>query len=344
MPLTLGYSALHGVLKTPDAIHLLEEMLVHEAAGRTLASPKFITDFEGGSMRILFAADYEAGYFATKAYHSVKGAGPRYIVTLYRLQTGELLALLDGSLITDLRTGAASGVVARRVPVKAPITVGVIGSGNQARTQLESLAAVYPLASAAVYSPTARNRELFAAEMSVKLAIPIKVEASAEAAARGHSVVVTASSSRSPDPVLRGAWLDRCRLLCAVGNTRPQFAEVDTQCFADAALVVGDTEHAFGEAGELRRAAELRALPQSKRATLAQLVSGEIKVPREGLITFKSVGSALQDLALAGHYYELLGERSGVPTAADLASVRQPLQEPARKPPARTAGSTKPKG
>ena len=332
MPVTLGYSALHGVLGMSDAIRLLEEMLDHEAAGRTIASPKFNADFEGGSMRFLFAADYEAGYCATRAYHSVKGAGVRYVVTLYRLKDGELLALLDGAVITDLRTGAASGVVARRTPVKSPVTVGVIGSGHQARAQLESLATVYRLASAAVYSPTPAHREAFASEMSAKLAIPIKVVTTAERAVRGCSVVVTATGLRNPEPVLRGAWLQSCRLLCAVGNTRPQFAEIDTQCFADAALVIADTEHAFGEAGELRQAMELRALSHTKRATLSQVVSGEIKVPREGLITFKSVGSALQDLALAGRFYELLGERAGVPTAADLGRARQTKRGLGKKP------------
>lgn len=330
MPVTLGNSALKGVLRMPDAIRLLEEMLSHEAEGRTVASPKFNADFEGGSMRILFAADYEAGYCATKAYHSVKGAGVRYVVTLYRLKDGELLAFLDGSLITDLRTGAASGVVARRVPVTAPITAGVIGSGHQARAQLESLASVYRLASAAVYSPTAAHRDAYASEMSAKLGIPIKVADSAEAAVRGNKVVVAASSARTSEPVLRGAWLEKCRLLCAVGNTRPQFAEADVDCFARAALVVTDTRHAFDEAGELRQASHAGVLPEAKRATLAQLVSGETKVPRHGLVTFKSVGSALQDLALAGRYYELLGERSGVPAAPDLASVRLPVREAGR--------------
>lgn len=322
MALTLGYSALNGVLQMPEAIGLLEEMLKHEAAGRTATSPKFVSDFEGGSMRVLFAADYEAGYFATKAYHTIKGAGTRYVVSLYRVKNGELLALLDGSLITDLRTGAASGVAARRVPVKAPVTIGVIGAGNQAHTQLESLAAVYKIDSATVYSPTPANRERYAKEMSGKLGIPVKAADTAEAAVRGHSVVVTASNSRSTEPVVRRAWLDRCRLLCAVGNTRAEFSELDTPCFADAALIVADTGHAFGEAGEFRRAAEAGALPQGKRATLAQLVSGEIEVPREGLITFKSVGSALQDLALAGRYYELLGKSAGVPAAPDFAQVR----------------------
>lgn len=323
MPVTIGYSAIRDALGMPDAIRLLEEMLSHEAAGRTAASPKFNTDFENGSMRILFAADYEAGYCATKAYHTIKGAGVRYVVTLYRLRDGELLALLDGSVITDLRTGAASGVVARRVSVKEPITVGVIGSGNQARTQLESLACVYRIASAAVFSPTPANREAYASEMSAKLGIPIKVAQTAQDAVRGRCVVVTASSSRSDEPVVQAAWLDRCRLLCAVGNTRSQFSELDVKCFTHAALVVADTEHAFSEAGEFKRAFDAGVLPSAKRATLAQLVSGGKKVPGEGLVLFKSVGSALQDLALAGRYYELLGERAGVPTAPDLARVRK---------------------
>jgi ornithine cyclodeaminase/alanine dehydrogenase-like protein (mu-crystallin family) len=210
------------------------------------------------------------------------------------------------------------------VPVKAPVTVGVVGSGHQARTQLESLAAVYRVTSAAVYSPTQSNREGYASDMSAKLKIPIKVADSAEAAVRGRAVVVTASSSRTAEPVVRGAWLERCRLLCAVGNTRPQFAEIDLDCFENAALVVADTEHAFSEAGELKRAVEVGALSGTKRSTLAKLVSGATKVPREGLVTFKSVGTALQDLALAGRYYELLGKRAGMPLAADLARLRQP--------------------
>jgi alanine dehydrogenase len=321
---TLGYAALEDALGMPEVIDLLERMLGHEAAGRTFASSKFNTDFEGGSMRILFAADYEAGYAATKAYNTGPG-GVRYVVTLYRLSDGELLALLDGQLITDLRTGAASGVIARRVPVASPVTIGIVGSGHQARTQLESLASVYPVAEAMVYSPTAAHRERYAAEMSVRLGIRVIAVSSAEAAVLGRPVVVTASSTRSTEPVLRAQWLDACRLLCAVGNTRPQFAEADIDCFAGASLAVADTAHAFHEAGDLRRPIDLGLLPESRCATLAQLVSGSVALPREGRIVFKSVGSALQDLALAARYYELLGERAGIPAAADLAKARQPV-------------------
>jgi ornithine cyclodeaminase/alanine dehydrogenase len=116
-----------------------------------------------------------------------------------------------------------------------------------------------------------------------------------------------------------------------VGNTRRDFAEVDVRCFSDAALVVVDSWHALEEAGELRAAIAANALPEAKRASLAQIVTGAARVPAEGLIVFKSVGTALQDLALAGRYYELLGSDGGPATAADLASVR-PNEVGARRP------------
>jgi alanine dehydrogenase len=318
----LDIGAIEGVLSMRDAIDLLEKALAHEAGDGTSVSPKFTTDFDGGAMRVLFAADSAAGYCAMKAYHSIKGAGTRYVVLLYSLSSGELLALVDGRLITDLRTGAASGVAARKVPIDGPVSVGIIGSGNQARTQLESLAAVYEIELATVYSPTVANREAFAREMSGKLGIMVTPAESVEAAVRGHNVVTTASNARNAEPVVYGEWLQSCRLLCAVGNTRRQFAELDLQCFRKAGLVIVDSLHAIDEAGELRKAAAAGELPETKRATLAQLVTDAAPIPAEGLVIFKSVGTALQDLALAAHYYEALAGRPGIVMAPDVASLR----------------------
>lgn len=322
MAVMLGRGALEGAIGMREAIDLLEAMLAHEAAGATSVSPKHVTDFKGGFMRMLFAADTQAGYAASKLYHNIQGVGTRYVVSLYRLKDGELLAVLDGQLITDLRTGAASGVMARKVPMAGPVSVGIIGSGNQARTQLESLAAVYQVRSAVVYSPTRSNRDAYAREMSDKLRIAVTAVDSAEAAVAGRLVVATASSARTKEPVLRGAWLSQCRLLCAVGNTRAQFSEADVRCFADARLVVADSGHAFDEAGELIQAARSGAIPAEKRATLGQIVAGAVTVPGDGLVAFKSVGSALQDLSLAARYYELLGKRPGLAAAADVGTLR----------------------
>lgn len=318
----LDFASMDGLLCMADAIGLLEKTLTHEARGGTSVSPKYTTEFKGGAMRVLFAADSDAGYCAMKAYHSIDGVGTRYVVLLYSLKNGELLALIDGRLITDLRTGAASGVAARKVPLTGPATIGLIGSGNQARMQLESLAAVYEVESALVYSPTVAHREVFAAEMSAKMGFPVTAVNSAEAAVRGRQVVATASKARDNEPVVRGEWLRDCRLLCAVGNTRRRFAEVDVACFRSAGIVIVDSEHAVEEAGELRQAVAAGALPDTKRATLAQIVAGARSVPPEGLVVFKSVGMALQDLALAAHYYEMLAGRPDIVTAPNVASLR----------------------
>jgi ornithine cyclodeaminase/alanine dehydrogenase-like protein (mu-crystallin family) len=325
MTVMLDAGALEGVLSMRDAIDLLEEMSRHEAAGKTFTSPRLNTTFDGGWMRMMFGADFATGRAATKAYHMAEGSGVRYVVSLYGLADGELLAVMDGRLITDLRTGAASGVVARKVPVSGRVTVGLIGSGHQSRMQLESLAAVYRIESASVFSPTAAHREAFAGEMAAKLGFQIKAVGTAETAARGHAVVVAATSSRSSEPVLRGAWLDRCRLLCAVGSTRPQSVEVDAECFRGAELVVVDSARAVEEAGDLQVAVKQGAAPEEKQATLAQLVTGKTAVPAQGRVVFKSVGSALQDLALATRYYELLGSRAGLPSTPQLASLKRPV-------------------
>jgi ornithine cyclodeaminase/alanine dehydrogenase-like protein (mu-crystallin family) len=324
----LGADALEGALGMRDAIDLLEAASRHEAAGRTFVSPRLNTAFDGGWMRMMFAADYETGYAATKAYHMIQGVGVRYVVSLYRLVDGALLAVLDGRLITDLRTGAASGVVARGVRVEQAVSIGLLGSGHQSRMQLESLASVYRVDSAAVFSPTAAHREAFAREMSSRLGFPVTAAASPEAAVRGRAIVVAATSSRSREPVLRSEWLDRCRLLCAVGSTRPESVEVDPRCFGNAALVVVDSARAVEEAGDLQQAEKSSLIDPSRRATLAQVVSGQRGVPRDGIVVFKSVGTGLQDLALGQRYYELLGSRTGLPGVPELASLKKPVSAP----------------
>ena len=322
MTAMIGIDALEGAIDMPEAIDLLERTIAHEEAGRTSVSPKYVTEFENGAMRILFAADSAAGYCAMKAYHNVNNAGTRYVVLLYSMKDGDLLAVIDGRLITDLRTGAASGVIARKVDIPGRVSVGILGSGNQARTQLEALASVYAIDRAEVYSPTADNRERYARQMSTKLGFTVSPVDSAEAAVRSKHVVATASNARGTDPIVRREWLERCRLLCAVGNTRPKFAEIGADTFAQAAFTVVDSRHAFHEAGDLIMAAKAGALPESKQATLGQILTGSRSVPGEGLIVFKSVGMALQDLALAARYYELLGSRKELASPSNVASLR----------------------
>ena len=320
-----GAGVLEGALGMRDAIDLLEAASRHEAAGKTFVSPRLNAAFEGGWMRMMFAADYAAGYAATKVFHLREGQGVRYMVSLYRLSDGELLAVLDGRLITDLRTGAASGVLARQVAIAGPVSVGLIGSGHQARMQLDALASVYPVSSATVYSRSLENRERFAREASARCGFPVRPASSAEAASRGHAVVVVATSHRGSAPLVHGDWLAGCRLLCAVGSTRPESVEVDARCFGDAVLVVVDSPRAADEAGDLQQAVRSGAIAEGVPATLAQIAAGGVVPPASGLVAFKSVGTALQDLALALRYYQLLGARADLPSAPDLPSLKEPV-------------------
>jgi ornithine cyclodeaminase/alanine dehydrogenase len=176
-----------------------------------------------------------------------------------------------------------------------------------------------------VFSPTPGHRDKFARDMTVRLGIPVAAADTVEAAVRGANVVVAATSSRSAEPVLRGEWLDRCRLLCAVGSTRPESVEIDARCFERADLVVIDSERAAEEAGDLRQAIEAGAAPESKRVNLAQIAAGATSPPMEGMVLFKSVGTALQDLALAIQYFEQLGELPHYSRVAELASLKQPV-------------------
>ena len=323
MAVIFGADALEGVIEMREAIDLLEWMGRHEATGRTVVSPGLTTQFEGGWMRLMFAADHQSGYAATKAFHTIEGVGTRYVTSLYRLGDGELLAVLDGRLITDLRCGAASGVVARRVYVPDPVTVALIGSGCQARMQLESLASVYRVQSARVFSPTPEHRSKFAHDMTVLRGFPVTAVESAEAAVRKASIVIAATNSMSGEPVLRGEWLDGCRLLCAVGATRPESIEIDAHCFERADIIVLDSARADEEAGDLHHAVDAGAVPESKLASLAELATSAARVPMQGLVLLKSVGTVLQDLALAVQYFEQLGELPHYSRVAELASLKQ---------------------
>ena len=325
MAIVLGAQALEGVLQMKDAIDILETMSKHEAAGRTLIAPRQTVPMDGGWMRLMFAADYESGYAATKAFHMIRGVGVRYVVSLYRVTDGDLLAVLDGRLITDMRTGAASGVAARHLKLPSSVSVGLLGSGHQSRMQLEALAATLAVTKASVYSPNREHRHAFAAEMTRKLDLPVSAVDAPAAAVQGSTVVVVATNAVGANPVLRRRWMDECRLVCAVGSTRKESIEVDGDTFGDAAMIIVDSLLAAEEAGDLQQAIATGALELGRQTTLAQLVAqGKVNLAG-GYAVFKSVGTALQDLALASRYYELLQHSGKALAAPDLASLKQPV-------------------
>jgi ornithine cyclodeaminase/alanine dehydrogenase-like protein (mu-crystallin family) len=322
MTLLLGEDHLNGALSMSEAIELVEKAYLHEAAGQTLSAPRQTTVTEKGWMRLMYAADFAAGYAAVKAFHLTKGVGVRYVVYLYRLEDGELVAIMDGRESTFLRTGAVSGVAARYMAPQEASSAGILGSGNYAITQLEAIAATLPLTSARVFSPTPKNRQGFAREMSDRLNIKVKAVDSAEAALRDQPVVIICTNSRGPDPVMQSSWLSDPVFVCGVGSTRKESIEIDLETFRASHLTVMDSNHAAEEAGDLLQALDANILQPEALWNLAKLVQRKPERRTKGVTVFKSVGSGLQDLAVAAGYFERLKSRKGVPQVSGLASLK----------------------
>ena len=214
--------------------------------------------------------------------------------------TGELLAVIDGTALTALRTGAAGGLAAELLSRAGASRAALFGAGAQARTQLLALATVRPLTDVRVVTRDPAHASALcdwaAAEPTLRGAAVRP--ASAREAVDGADIVVTATSSRTP--VFDGRWLGRGVHLTAVGSYTTEMRELDDEALRGARLVVDQRAAALAECGELqgRRADEL--------VEIGEIVAGRAagRSTTEERTVFKSVGNAIQDLVVATLAYE----------------------------------------
>jgi ornithine cyclodeaminase/alanine dehydrogenase-like protein (mu-crystallin family) len=236
------------------------------------------------------------GYFATKIYSTNPRHGAHFFVLLFEAETGRPLAQFEANYLGQIRTGAATGLA---VDVLAPAdaaTLAVIGSGFQARTQVEAVRAVRSLRSVRVWSRTPEKRARFADETGAEGC------ASAQEAVDGADIVVTATWSK--EPVLEASWVRPGALVCAAGSNDPERRELPTSLVRDAGQIVADDiEQCRMEAGDLLLALDEAAW--SGVVPLADLVAGKTKPGDSRRVTvFKSVGLGLEDVAAAARVYE----------------------------------------
>lgn len=263
--------------------------LRHE--GVALAMPAALTDSSCYSVKVVSVAPRNAG-----AGRPVVAA----TVFLGDAATGELLALVDGTALTALRTGAAGGVAARHLSRDGAYRVALFGAGAQARTQLLALAAVRPITDVRVVTRDPAHAAAFRAwaatepalaSVAIHPAVPKDAVADAD-------VVVTATTSRTA--VVHGEWLAAGVHVTAVGSFTPDMRELDAETLRGARVVVDQRAAALAEAGELRgmRAEDL--------VELGDIVAGRVAGRRDDVerTVFKSVGNAIQDLVVAARAYE----------------------------------------
>ena len=232
MPLYLTEQDVAELLSPADAVEAIEACFRRMAAGSVENRPRYRLGLEEGALAVMAAADLELGYAGAKVYAGFRD-GARFVVLLFRADVPELVAVLEADKLGQLRTGAASGVAARHLAKDAARSLGVIGCGWQAESQLAAIRAALPdLERAVAYCRTEESLRTFCEEHDAEPGQSHQDPAACD-------VVVTVTGSR--DPVLRGEWLRPGALVCAVGANDGRRRELDNVVLERAAFVCCDS-------------------------------------------------------------------------------------------------------
>lgn len=305
MALFLNEAEVAGLLPMGECIDALERAFAHAGAGQTDNKARSRIRMPGGFFHFMAAADGGSGVFGYKAYPSFGGpAGAKMMVMLYDYPSGELLACMEGSRLGQIRTGAASGLATRYMARPDAAVVAVIGSGFQARTQLEAVCAVRPVKEARVFSRRPERREDFARRSSERLGVDVRPAGSAQECVAGADIVVTITSAR--EPVLLGEWLADGVHVNAAGGNHWMRREVDEATVLRSELiVVDDLEQAKIECGDLLWPEGRGSFRWSMAHELREVVSGRVpgRPSPAGVTLFESMGVALEDIAAAELVY-----------------------------------------
>ena len=265
---------------------------------------------DGGLFNFMCAAAPGAGVMGLKAYGVTRGNPVKFYVQLFSTDTGELLALLEAGDLGQVRTGAASGVATKYMAREDSASVGVIGSGYQARTQLEAVCKVRPITSARVFSRSPERRERFATRMSERLGIDISPVDSGEECVADADVVITMTSANRP--VLEGEWLSAGTHINAAGANHWMRRELDGNAVRRSDVIVADEiEQAKMECGDLIYPAELGSIRWEQVRSLADVVGGSApgRNSDDDITLFESQGLAVQDITTGMRVYQLALEK-----------------------------------
>jgi alanine dehydrogenase len=310
MALLLNEGEVRALLTLPMALEAVEEVFRRLAAGEAILHVRRRLQLpDKAFLHYMAGADTVSGYMGMKIYTSVRGA-LRFLVPLYRAKTGALLTLIEADYLGQMRTGAATGVATKYMARAGAKHVGIVGTGLQARTQLEAICAVRPIQTIHAFGRNPEKRAAFCREMSAKLGVEVAPAASAEEAVRGAEIVVAATTSSRP--VIQGTWLAPGTHVNAIGANFPQKRELDDETVRRADIIAADSiENSQLESGDLIETVGRQPGGWAQVRELADIVAG--KRPgrtNPGEITlFKSNGLAVEDVAVASRVYELAEER-----------------------------------
>src|SRR5882672_10194751 len=288
-PLFLNEEQVREHLRISELIPAMEKALIDFSAGRVTQPLRSIISIdvaaETGFLGLMPALTPDGlGLKAVTFYPSNAERGiPTHMATIFLVdpKTGTPLAIMDGTLITELRTAAVSAAATKLLAPPDAKILAVLGSGVQARSHVEALRLVRQFEEVRVWSPTREHAKQFAEEVR-------GTAVSAEKAVRGADVVVTVTNSKTP--VLKGSWLKRGSHVNAIGACRPDWRELDDEAVANI-VFVDSREGAMKESGDV-------ILSCAKiYAELGEALAGKVPARANETSVFKSLGMAVEDVA-----------------------------------------------
>ncbi len=317
--LILTHAEVEGLLPVSECISVMAEALADLARGNAYQPLRMIVMPPGAAGDMALMPSYRSGEHAAYGVKTVcffpgnpaKGLDSHQgSVMLFSAETGELVALMNASAITAIRTAAVSGVATRLLAREDACDLAIIGSGVQARAHIEAIACVRPIKRARVASSRIENAKKFAAELAPRYAFPIEPMESVESAVRGADLIVTATTAAAP--VLKLEWISPGAHLNVVGSSIPTTREVDSATFAAASLFVDRRESTINEGGDYLFALRDGVIgPDHIRAEVGELLIGKHagRSSIDEITLFKSLGLAIEDLASADYLYRKARER-----------------------------------
>jgi alanine dehydrogenase len=312
MTLLLSEDDVHLLLDMPTALEAVEESFRRQAIGEDWSHPRRRLELPNHVyLNYMAAADKTDGWMGAKLYSVSRGAA-RFLIVLYRATTGELAALIEADYLGQVRTGAATGIATRYMSRPDAQIAGIIGTGTQARTQIEAISHVRKLKRAHAFSRDPLRRAEFCRDMSQRLGFPVTPATTAEEVVRECDILTTAT--RSSKPVLSGDWLAAGTHVNAMGANMAQKRELDNQAVDRASIVAVDSiEQSRMESGDLISAFEHDASRWTRVCELSDIVSGKLagRTDASEITLFKSNGIAIWDIAVAVRVFER-AEREGV--------------------------------
>jgi ornithine cyclodeaminase/alanine dehydrogenase len=309
MALYLTEDHIAQLLRIDDVIAAVEEAFRQQGVGKAVNRPRQRIIAGRSTLHVMPGGLPDLGVMGFKAYAGGR-TGAKFLAHLFDTETGELLAVMEADRLGQLRTGAASAVATKYMAKRAAGSIGIIGTGWQARSQVIAVSRVRPIALVKCYSRSAGRREAFAEELTSELAAEVVAVDAPEEAVEDSDVIITATNAR--EPVLLGAWLAAGMHINAIGSNAPTRRELDGTVVARSAIIAtDDLEQAKIESGDLIAAVESAALDWDSVTELGRIVTGEVPGRREpdDITLFESQGIAIEDVAAMKLAYELARER-----------------------------------